>query len=195
MSDEELLEIIKHGTLVGLAPKEMLPHGPSKLLISAYHWHSPKVGLVASYKPTLKDVEDHFDIFRGVDLIEAFALSVNGSVGTFLECRKQNCIPDELKEKYIPSFLSVGKVDFHNYIKYGDTFISLGHITFSKWRQTSCDGRIYKVPPNLDLDAYFSDFTEERLMKYDLREDFVLVAELFDITGRAIAKEFFNNNI
>jgi hypothetical protein len=191
ITNEELLQVIQTGTLVGIEPKEMLPHGPTKLLVGAFHWHSPKVGLVASYTPTELDVKDHFDVFRGVDLIEAFALSVNGCTGTFLECRKQNCIPDDLKQKYIPTFFKVGQVDFHSFVRLGETFICLGHITFNKWRQTSCDGRIYKVPENLDLDAYFSDFTEERLMAYDLREDFVLVAELFDITGRAIAKEFF----
>ena len=193
MTNKELLEIILNGNLVGINPEYMMPHGPTKRLVSAYHWHSPKVGLVASYKPTLRDVEDHFEVFRGVDLIEAFALSVNISSGTFLECRKKNCIPEDLKDKFVPAFLSLGNVYFHNYIKYGDTFISLGHITFNKWRQTTCDGRIYKVPENLDLDVYFSDFTEERLMKYDLSKDFVMVAELFDVTGRAIAKEFFNN--
>jgi len=54
-----------------------------------------------------------------------------------------------------------------------------------------CDGRIYKVPKDLDLDAYFSDFTDERLLNYDISKDFKLVAELFDITGRAIKKEIF----
>jgi hypothetical protein len=54
-----------------------------------------------------------------------------------------------------------------------------------------CDGRIYRVPKGLDLDEYFKDFTEERLIKYDLSADFSFVAELFDITGRAILIEQF----
>jgi hypothetical protein len=53
------------------------------------------------------------------------------------------------------------------------------------------DGRIYKVPKGLDLDAYFSDFNEVKLDSYQLNDDFVLVAELFDITGRALKKEIF----
>ena len=32
---------------------------------------------------------------------------------------------------------------------------------------------------------------EERLLKYDISKDFILVAELFDITGRAIKIELF----
>ncbi len=57
-----------------------------------------------------------------------------------------------------------------------------------------CDGRIYRAPKDLDLDAYFSDFTEERLLNYDISPDFKLVAELFDITGRAILIELFKKN-
>jgi hypothetical protein len=191
---DEYLDKIHNGSLVGISPAQVMLHGPTKLLIDAYHWHSPYKGIVASYTPTEKDVEDHFGVFRGVDQIEAFAQASSGSCGTFIECRKQNCTPDELKDKFIPSFISIGRVNFHYYLESGDKFISIGNITFCKWRQTVCDGRIYKVPKDLDLDAYFSDFTEERLLKYDISKDFILVAELFDITGRAILIDFFKKN-
>src|SRR5688500_2354776 len=112
--------------LVGVSPKDVLLHGPSKLLVSNYHWHEPEVGIVGSYTPNERDVQDHFGIFRGVDQIEAFGQAIIGSCCSFLEARKKNCSPIELKERYIPAFISVGQVNFHNYLAEGDTFISIG---------------------------------------------------------------------
>jgi hypothetical protein len=54
-----------------------------------------------------------------------------------------------------------------------------------------CDGRIYRCPPGLDLDEYFKDFNEERLLKYDLSPDFKLISDYYDITGREIDIEYF----
>ncbi|WP_295797402.1 hypothetical protein [Mucilaginibacter sp.] len=195
MTDEEkagYLDTIQHGNLVGVDPVNLLLHGPTKRLVSNYHWHSPNKGIVASYSPTERDVEDHFNVFRGVDQIEAFAQATIVSCATFLQCRKQNCLPDVLRDTFVPAFISIGNVNFQNYLELGDTFISIGNITFWKWRQMVCDGRIYRVPKGLDLDEYFSDFTEERLLKYDISKDFIKVAELHDITGRAILIEQFN---
>ena len=195
MTDEEkagYLDTIQHGNLVGVDPVNLLLHGPTKRLVSAYHWHSPNKGIVASYSPTERDVEDHFNVFRGVDQIEAFAQATIVSCATFLQCRKQNCLPDVLRDTFVPAFISIGNVNFQNYLELGDTFISIGNITFWKWRQMVCDGRIYRVPKGLDLNEYFSDFTEERLLKYDISKDFIKVAELHDITGRAILIEQFN---
>jgi hypothetical protein len=195
MTDEEkaaYLDTIMNGNLVGVDPSQLLLHGPTKRLVNTYHWHSPYKGIVASYAPTERDVEDHFNVFRGVDQIEAFAQATIVSCATFLECRKLNCLPDALRDKFVPAFISIGNVSFQNYLELGDRFISIGNITFYKWRQMVCDGNIYKVPKGLDLDEYFSDFTEERLLKYDISKDFIKVAELHDITGRAILIELFN---
>lgn len=178
--------------LIGVPPSQMLLHGPTKLLLDAFHWHEPALGIVASYTPKARDVLDHFGIFRGVDQIEAFAQATIVSCGTFQECQKQNCEPIALKDKFIPAFISIGQVNFHTYLEEGETFISLGKIKFYKFRQMVTDGRIYKVPQGLDLDTYFKDFNETRLLNYDLPSGFILVAELFDITGRAIKKELFN---
>jgi len=193
MSDDrdEFAEIIATGSLVDVYPRQMLLHGPTKRLVDKYHWHSPNKGVVASYSPNERDVEDHFGIFRGVDQVEAFAQATVVSCATFLECRKNQCLPDDLRDKFIPAFISIGGVSFHNYLESGDTFISIGNITFYKWRQMVCDGRIYKAPKGLDLDEYFKDFTDERLIKYDISKDFKLVAELTAITGRAILIEQF----
>ena len=177
--------------LVGFDPSKMLLHGPTKLLLDDFHWHDPKTGIIASYTPKSRDVHDHFGVFRGVDQIEAFAQATIVSCGTFLECKKLNCSPEQLKERFVPAFISVGSVNFHNYLAEGETFISIGKIKFYKFRQMVSDGRIYKVPSGLDLNDYFKDFKESRLDNYDLGEGFSLVAELFDITGRALKKETF----
>jgi len=195
MTDEEragYFDIIQNGNLVGVDPANLLLHGPTKRLVNNYHWHSPNKGIVASYSPTERDVEDHFNVFRGVDQVEAFAQATIVSCATFLQCRKQNCLPDVLRGSFVPAFISIGNVNFQNYLEFGDTFISIGNITFWKWRQMVCDGRIYRVPKGLDLDEYFKDFTDERLLNYDISSDFVTVAELHDITGRAILIEHFN---
>ena len=178
---------------LGWQPKDVLvKHGPTKLLVNKYHWHSPKAGIVASYTPTARDVEDHFGVFRGVDQIEAFAQATTGTCNVFLECKKQGLSPVELMDAFLPRFISIGQVIFHYYLEEGDTFISIGNIKFYKFRQMVCDGRIYKVPAGLDLDDYFSSFNEERLLTYDISSDFTLVAELNDITGRAIKKELID---
>jgi hypothetical protein len=149
------------------------------------------VGIVASYTPTANDVEDHFGIFRGVDQIEAFAQATIVSCGAFLEKRKTGNSFEELKQKFVPIFIGVGQVNFHSYLEKGDTFVSIGYITFYKFRQMVAEGRIYKVPKSLDLDDYFSTFNEERLRTYQLSNDFTLIAELAGITGRALKKDKF----
>lgn len=178
--------------LIGTLPEHLLLHGPTKRLLDTYHWHRPKIGIVASYTPKAQDVKDHFGIFRGVDQIEAFAQATIVSCATFLECQKQNCRPIDLKDNFVPAFISIGNVYFHNYLQQGETFVSLGKIKFYKFRQMVADGRIYKAPKGLDLDNYFKDFDETKLDNYQLSEDFTLVAELFDITGRALKKDIFN---
>jgi len=175
--------------LVGIEPAVVLSHGPTKILLDKYLWHSPDAGIVASYTPTERDVKDHFGIFRGVDQIEAFAQATIVSCGAFTESRKLNCSFAELKQIFIPVFIGIGPVKFHSYLETGDTFISIGQIVIYKFRQMVCNGRIYKAPEGLDLDAYFSAFNKERLTAYDLSNDFVLVAELQDVTGRALKRE------
>ena len=172
--------------LLGIDPSDVLVHGPSKLLVDKYHWHDPEVAIVGSYTPRAKDVEDHFGVFRGVDQIEAFGQATIGSCVPFLEAKKQNCTLNDLKGRFIPTFIGLGQVHFQNPLIEGETFISVGHIKFHKFRQMVTDGRIYKVPPGLDLDHYFAEFPLKRLKAYDFGEKFTLIAEIYDITGRAI---------
>jgi len=171
-------------SLVGMHPKDILIHGPKKTLIDRYIWHKPDFGIIVSYAPTAFDVEDHFGVFRGVDQIESFAQATIVSCSSYLEAKKQKCNLELLKSSITPLFISIGQVSFRSYLLAGDVFISMGYITFYKFRQMTCNGRIYKVPKGLDLDDYFKDYTQEQFEKYELRDDFVLIAELFDITGR-----------
>ncbi|HWZ15672.1 MAG TPA: hypothetical protein VNW95_10580 [Mucilaginibacter sp.] len=180
---------IAMNSLVGTQPADVLLHGPTKILLHKYHWHSPDAGIVASYIPSDNDVKDHFGVFRGVDQIEAFAQATIVSCAAFKEREKLGCSFYELKQIFAPIFLGIGPVKFHNYLEKGDTFISIGVITFYKFRQMTCNGRIYKVTKDLNLDEYFSTYNDERLLNYDLSSDFTLVAELKDVTGRAIKKE------
>jgi hypothetical protein len=179
--------------IVGDPPDNWLLHGPSKRYVNNYHWHKPSVGIVASYTPTEANVHDHFDIFRGVDQIESFAQASIVSLATFSECKKMNLTPETLASLFIPTFISIGPVYFHSYLEKGQTFVNIGFVKFYKWRQMVCDGRIYRAPLGLDLDAYFKDFDEELLRAYDLRDDFLLIAEFFDVTGRAIKREMFES--
>lgn len=182
--------------LIGVSPENVLLHGPSKQLLHKYHWHEPKIGIVASYTPNQHDVKDHFGLFRGVDQIEAFAQASIVSCAGFLEYKKQNNSFEDVKNKFLPVFISIGNVNFHHYIEEGETFISLGIIKFNKFRQMVCDGRIYKLTAkNLNLDEYFDEFNADKLLKYELSDDFKLVAELFDVTGRAIKREKINQEI
>lgn len=177
--------------LLGIDPAGLLLHGPTKTLIDKYHWHLPDTGIIVSYTPKARDVKDHFGVFRGVDQIESFAQATVVSCSGFSESIKQKRDFAYLRATFIPLFISIGQVNFKSFLLEGETFISMGKITFYKFRQITCDGRIYKVPKDLDLDAYFSNYTIEQFLNYELSDDFTLVAELFEVTGRGIKREKF----
>ncbi len=175
--------------LIGVSPTSLLVHGPSKLLVDSYHWHSPDEGIIASYTPTGFDVNDHFGVFRGVDMVESFAQGINASCGLFLESKKLNCSFDVLKNEFTPLFLSIGQVNFMGFLEEGEVMICIGQIKQYKFRQMICDGRIYKVPNGLNLNTYFKNYTSEQFLAFDLPKDFIQIAELTGITGKVIKKE------
>lgn len=178
--------------VVGQPPENLLlHHGPSKLLINSFHYHSPSVGIVASYVPTDLDVKDHFNVFRGVDQIESFSQAMS-CCSTFLQSQKEQKLPKELKETILPYFIGIGNVTFHGVVEKGDTIVHLAQIKFYKFRQIVCNGRTYKVSKGLNLDDYFKDFTDEQLLNHKLSQDFSLTAEYNDITGRGIKINKYN---
>lgn len=179
-------------SLVGIPPNQCLPHGPSKLLVDAFIWHSPNDGVVASYSPKESDVKDHFGVFRGVDQIESFAQATVVACGAFLECKKTNKSFEDLFQIYRSAFLEVGMVRFHNFLKAGDTYVCIGIIKFFKFRQMVVDGRIYKVNNNINLNTFFKDFTTQNLLNFELTNDFELVSELKGVIGKAIKQDKLN---
>lgn len=176
------------GNLIGESPPVLLQHGPSKILIDEFIWHDPEFGIVTGYTPAAKDVLDHFGLFRGVDQIESMAQAM-AACSAYLECSKKNKTYAQFRTEFNPLFLSVGQINFHSYLQEGEMFICLGNIKFYKFRQMISDGRIYKVPANMNVNDYFKDFTTSRLMQYDLPDEFKLVAEIHDLIGRALKKQ------
>lgn len=175
-------------TLVGTDPKKILPHGPSKLFVDDYLWFSSKLGAIGSYRPTDADVHDHFEIFRGVDQLESFGQLAIVSICTILECEKQRCSFTEFKMKFSVLFLAVGQVHFHDIIKSGERFISIGKIKRFKFRQIEVDGWLYRVPKGFELESFFSEFSEKDFEENNFPKNFELVAELTGGVGRAVKK-------
>jgi len=176
-------------TLVGQKASTVLPHGPTKLLVNEYVWHSPNAGVVATYTPNARDVEDHFGVFRAVDQVESFGQAVVVSCSAFLDTEKMGVGYKEYYQRRNFVFVGVKSVHCHNVIRYNEQYVCLGIINFYKYRQMTASGRIYKVPHGLDVAAYFADFTEERLRAYDVDERFILATELNDILGKGIKNE------
>ena len=178
-------------TLVGKDPREVLPHGPTKLLVDQFLWHHPEVGVVAAYTPKLRDVEDHFGVFRGVDQVESFGQAAVVAPTVFLDAAKTGVGFAEYYQTRNVVFAGVGQVYCHHFIRQGETFVCLGNIGQYKFRQMTVSGRIYKIAGGVDLQKYFAGFTAERLRNYDLDERFVKVFEIRDIIGKGIKTDKF----
>ena len=179
-------------SLVGQDPRIVLPHGPTKLLVDAYHWHDPALGVVASYTPKARDVHDHFGVFRGVDQVESFGQACVVSCSIFLDAAKMGIGYRAYYQQRNFVFAGVERVHCHGFIREGETYVCLGLIQQYKFRQMTVSGRIYKVPPGLDPDAYFARFTSERLRAFDLHEGFEQVFEIHNIIGKGIKNDKFN---
>src|SRR3990172_3964570 len=94
-------------SLVGQNPKDILPYGPTKLLVDEYLWHHAETGCIASYTVKEEDVKGHFGLFRGVDQLELFAQSSIVSLGIFHVTNNSNVSYQQLQEKYDWLFLGV----------------------------------------------------------------------------------------
>lgn len=178
-------------SLVGQDPREVLPHGPTKLLVDHFLWHDPEVGIVASYKPKERDVEDHFGVFRGVDQVESFGQACVVSCSVFLDAAKMGLGFREYYRQRNFVFAGVEQVHCHGFIRLGETYVCLGVIQQYKFRQMTVSGRIYKVSGEPDLPAFFAGFDAERLKAFDLDERFEKVFEIRNIVGKGIKNEKF----
>jgi hypothetical protein len=179
-------------TLVGQGTDIVLPHGPTKRLVDEYLWHSPNVGIVAAYTPNERDVHDHFGVFRAVDQVESFGQAVVVSCSAFLDTAKMGIGYKEYYKLRNFVFVGIKSVHCHNVIRYNEKYVCLGVINFYKYRQMTASGRIYKVPKGFDVNAYFKDFTDDRLRNDDIDKRFVLATELHDILGKGIKNELLN---
>lgn len=180
-------------TLVGMDPHTVLPHGPSKTLVDEYVWHAPEAGIVAAYTPNEWDVMDHFGVFRAVDQVESFGQAVVVSCSAYLDTRKTGLTYEEYYRLRNFVFVGIQRVHCHDVIQFNQRYICMGVINFYKFRQMTASGRIYKVPPDMDLTHYFRDFTVERLKRFDVSRDFVLATELHDILGKGIKNELLGS--
>lgn len=176
-------------TLVGQNPAVILPHGPTKRLVDEYLWHEPNVGIVAAYTPNERDVEDHFGIFRAVDQVESFGQAAVVSCSVFLDTQKMGISYEEYYKNRNFVFVGVKHVHCHNVIRYKEKYICLGIINSYKFRQMTASGRLYKVPPDIDLEQYFQKFTEKQLQNYELDERFIYVTELHDMLGKGVKND------
>ncbi len=180
-------------SLVGISPDIALPHGPSKIYIDEFLWHSPEVGVVAAYTPTEEDILDHFNIFRAADQIESFGQATIFACNSFITCKKKNLTFNKVYKEFAFVFLSLSSMKSRSIITLGDTFITIGHIKFCKFKQMTVEGRLYKVLKGIQLKEYFKDFTDNRILNYELSPDFQLVAEFNDLTGKGVKiKKLFN---
>lgn len=179
--------------LVGQDPRNVLPHGPGKLLVDAFYWHEPEIGIVAGYTPKARDVEDHFGVYRGVDQVETFGQAAVVAPGVFLDARKMGIGFREYYETRNMVFAGVERVHCHHFIREGEPFVCLGIIEQFKFRQMTVSGRIYKTAADVDLNACFAEFTPERLRNFDLDERFIKVFEIHNIIGKSIRIEKFES--
>ena len=53
----------------------------------------------------------------------------------------------------------------------------------------TASGRMYKVPGDLDLQAYFASLDKEKILQYQLDPAFLLVTEFEGLIGRGIKVE------
>lgn len=170
---------------VGKKPAEILVHGPSKTYIDKYWWFCPKEGIISSYKVQQKDVVDHFDVFRGVDIIES-AGQTAVSACAICESEKQNKSIDELKKLFRIAFLGMGEAHFHGFVKVNETLVNVCSIKQYKFRQMQVSCRVYKASATQNISPLLSNLTIEAIADYKVPQELKLVAELNNIVGRAV---------
>ncbi|MEI6411920.1 MAG: hypothetical protein WCR52_21185 [Bacteroidota bacterium] len=180
-------------TLVGQDPREILPHGPTKLLVDSFLWHDPDIGIVAAYTPKPRDVEDHFGVFRGVDQVESFGQACVVSCSVFLDAAKMGLRFEEYYQRRNFVFAGVERVHCHGFIRQGETFVCLGLIQQYKFRQMTVSGRIYKAPATINLPEYFKHFSSERLKNFEIADGFEHVFDIHNIIGKGIKNEKFQH--
>ncbi|MEN0002745.1 MAG: hypothetical protein AAF798_01330 [Bacteroidota bacterium] len=171
--------------IVGKGPEEVLIYGKPMLFVDEYLWFEPACGIVTVYQVKEKDVKDHFNIFRGVDMLEACG-QAGISACTVLECQKAGKSRDELKKIFRFVFLGVDRSRFFDYAKEGDVLIAIGNITSYRFRQMTLDSTLYKVAPNFDYQNYFQNYSIADFNDKVVPTAFTPMATFENMVGRAI---------
>jgi hypothetical protein len=173
-------------------PEEILQHGPSKRYIDRYWWIDPHIGIAATYRVQVKDVEDHFNVFRGVDMIES-AAQTGVTACTIRESLQSGYSIDELKTMYKIAFMGMGEAKFYGYVSLGDVLLNICTINRYKFKQMSISCNTFKVVNEGKLSGYFEGMSPEEFLDRDFRKDFELVASFENLLGRAVRNEKINN--
>ncbi len=184
---------IERQNWVSKAPAEVLVHGPSKIYIDKYLWFRPEEGIFSYYKVQPKDVFDHFDVFRGVDIIES-AGQTAVSACAMMESAKQGKSIDELKKHFRMAFLGMGEARFHGFVKVHEILVNICTIKHYKFRQMVVSCKVYKVTTEAEVAALISGIKTDTMKGLPIPESYELVAELNDMIGRAVPIEKIYNN-
>jgi hypothetical protein len=179
------MTVIERQNWVSKPPADVLVHGPSKIYIDRYLWFRPEEGIFSSYQVQPKDVADHFDVFRGVDIIES-AGQTAVSACAMMESAKQGKSIDELKKHFRMAFLGMGEARFHGFVKVHEVLVSICNIKHYKFRQMLVSCKVYKVASNTDVAALMTGIKADTMANLQIPERFELVAELNDMIGRAV---------
>jgi hypothetical protein len=188
LKSKQLTELAMN-SLVGIDPKEILPHGPTKIYIDGVIWHEPEFGIIAYYTPREKDTLDHFGVYRGADQIESFGQATVVAMNAFLVCKTKNIGLAEMYKSYNFVFAEIGSVTCRAFLRTNETFIVVGFIDSYKFRQMKCSGAIYKMPGGFDLINGFNGYPGEKLKNNELPEGFELVTVFNGLIGRGIKLE------
>jgi len=175
------------------SPSDILLHGPSKRYIDRQLWFYPSTGIAASYTVQIKDVQDHFDVFRGADMIESAGQAGVIACSILLANKEKKEIPI-LHKEFTVAFLGLEKVVFHDFVSEGETLISCCQISQFKFRQITFSATVYKTNDLESIDNYFENLDEESYLAGEVPSSFQKVAELSNFIGRAIKRHKLKSN-
>lgn len=167
------------------SPNDILLHGPTKIYLDEHLWFYPSTGIVGSYQVQRKDVRDHFDVFRGVDMIESAGQTGVSACSMLFSQKEKEPVP-ELQKRFIMAFLGLGNAVFHDFVSVGETLINICPIHQYKFRQIRFSATVYKTKNLEEAIEYFNKLKEEEFLNKAVPSSFSKVAEFANFTGRAV---------
>ena len=136
---------------------KFLPYGSSKLLIDSFLYIDKKIS-VSYYKVQEGDVEGHFGLFRGVDMIELSAQTMLG--GALVKTIEKENLTLEDKGKIDILFAKVGETLFKKKVELGEYLVCV-----TKFRKIgpTCSGesKLFSLGRNTDNLNNFASVTDQ----------------------------------